>query len=154
ERRADEALLRVGVVLPAHLERDEPLLHAEVDRLLEGSLLEIPEMDAVSVPAGLDVGRVEPGLVGVRLAELGRDEDVLPRLVPEVVVERRPLAAVLPPPLDLERLRVEDGEAAGAVAVRIAEHPDDAVVAGHALRCVRPRVACPAYDLFALEVLL
>ena len=36
ERRADEALLGVGVVLPAHLERDQPVL-AEVDRLLAAS---------------------------------------------------------------------------------------------------------------------
>ena len=45
ERRADEALLGVGIVEPAHLERDEPLL-AEVDRLLQRARLEIPEVDA------------------------------------------------------------------------------------------------------------
>ena len=37
QRGADEALLGVGVVQPAHLERDQPAL-AEVDRLLEPPL--------------------------------------------------------------------------------------------------------------------
>ena len=69
-----------------------------------------------------DVLEVETRLVCVRLAELRRDEDVLARLVPEVVVEGRPLAAVLPAALDLERLRVEAGEAARAVPVCISEH--------------------------------
>jgi hypothetical protein len=46
--------------------------------------------------------------------------------------------AVLPPALDLEGLRVEHREAAGAVAVGVAEHRDDDVVSGHAVHGVRP----------------
>jgi hypothetical protein len=90
-------------VEPAHLEGHEALL-AEVDRLLERAALEVPEVDAAAVTPRLDVGEVEALLVGVRLAELGRDEDVLARLVPEVVVERRQLAAVLPATIELERV--------------------------------------------------
>ena len=153
QRRADEALLGVGVVLPADLERHEPLL-AEVDRLLERPPLEIPEVDPLPVPAGADVGEVEARLVRVRLAELRRDEDVLARLVPEVVVERRPRAAVLPAALHLERLRVDDGEPPGAVAVGVAEHRDDDVVAGHAVHGVRPRVAGRGDHLLRLDHLL
>ena len=93
------------------------------------------------VAPGRDVVEVEAGLVGVGLAELRRDQHVLARLVPEVVVQRRRAAAVLPAALDLERLRVEDGEAAGAVAVGVAEHADHDVVAGHAVDGVRARVA-------------
>ena len=69
----------------------------------------------------------------------------------QIVVERRCLAAVLPAALDLERLRVEDREAAGAVSVGVAEHRDDDVVAGHAVDGVRPRVAGLCQDLLPLD---
>ena len=111
-------------------------------------------MDPAAVPARLDVGGIEATLVRVRLAELARDEHVLARLVPEVVVERRQLAAVLPAALDLERLRVEDGEAAGAVPLGVAEHRDDDVVSGHAVNGVRPRVSGRGDDLFRLDHLV
>ena len=97
-------------------------------------------MQAAAVTAGGDVVEVEPGLVGGGLAELGRGEHVLARLVPEVVVELRVRAAVLPAALELEAARVQDGEAAGAVAVGVAEHADDDVLAGHAVDGVRARV--------------
>ena len=153
EGGADEALVGLGVVLPADLERDEPVC-AEVDRLLELAPLEVPEVEPLSVAAGLDVGEVEAGLVGVRGAELARDERVLARLVPEVVVHRRPRSAVLPAALDLERLRVDDCEAAGGVAVGVAEHRDDDVLAGHAVRGVRSRVAGRTHELVRLDHLL
>ena len=85
---------------------------------------QVPEVESAAVAAGGDVVEVEARLVRVRLAELRGDQHVLARLVPEVVVERRRLAAVLPAALDLERLRVEHREAAGAVAVGVAEHAD------------------------------
>ena len=49
--------------------------------------------------------RVLSTLEGVRLAELRRDQDVLARLVPEVVVERRLPAAVLPAAVMAEVLK-------------------------------------------------
>jgi hypothetical protein len=94
-------------------------------------------VDALPVAAGADVLQVEALLVRVRLAELAGDEHVLARLVPEVVVELRVRAAVLPAALDLEGLRVEVEEAAGAVALGVAEHRNDDVVAGHAVDGVR-----------------
>jgi hypothetical protein len=108
-------------------------------------------VDALPEATRLDVGGVETGLVGIRLAELGRDESVLARLVPEVVVHRRQLAAVLPAALQLERLRVEHDEPAGAVAVGIAEHRDHDVVARHAVDGVRSRVARLLDDLLGLD---
>jgi hypothetical protein len=153
QRGPDEALLRLGVVLQAHLERKQPVL-TKVDGLLERALDQVPEVETVPVPPGLDVGRVEAVLVGVRRAELGRDEHVVARLVPEVVVEGRRLAAVLPAALDLEGLRIEDREAAGAVPVRVAEHRDDDVLAGHAVHGVGSRVARLAHDLLRLDHLL
>src|SRR5207244_1421567 len=76
------------------------------------------------------------------------------RLIPEVVVEGRERAAVLPAALDLERACVKDREAAGASAVAIAEHTDDDVVARHAVNGVRPRVARPVDQLLRLDALL
>ena len=76
---------------------------AEVEGLLEPPLGEVPEVQPLPVAAGADVVDVEARLVGVGLAELRRDEHVLARLVPEVVVEPRLRPAVLPAPLDLER---------------------------------------------------
>src|SRR5205085_5624854 len=99
------------VVEPADLEGDEPLL-AEVDRLLELVRLQVPHVDALAVASLLDVGRVEARLIRVRLAELARDQEVLARLVPEVVVEARLRPAVLPAPRQLEGLCVDDGQAA------------------------------------------
>ena len=111
-------------------------------------------MEPAAVAACGDVVEVEALLVGVRLAELRRDEHVLARLVPEVVVERRCVAAVLPAALDLERLRVEHREAAGAVPLGVAEHRDDDVVAGHAVHGVRPRVPGLGDELLGLDHLL
>src|SRR5205823_12787183 len=129
-------------------------LLAEVDRLLERPVLEVPEVDPAAEAARGDVLEVEPLLVRVRVAELRREEHVLARLVPEVVVHRRPLAAVLPAALELERLRVENREAAGAVAVGVAEHRDDDVVAGHAVHGVRAGVAGLADHVLRLDYLL
>ena len=151
--RSDEALLRLGIVLPAHLEGEKPVL-TQVDGLLQPPVGKVPEMEVVPVAPRLDVREVEALLVGVRLAELARDEHVPAGLVPEVVVEGRRLAPVLPAALDLERLRVEHGEAAGAVALGVAEHGDDHVVAGHAVDRVRPRVAGLRDELFGLDHLL
>src|SRR4029079_19699753 len=95
QRCPDEAPLRLGVVLPAHLEGKQPVF-AEVDGLLQFALGQVPEVESVPIPAGLDVGWVEALLVGVGLAELGRDERVLAWLVPEVVVEGRGRATALP----------------------------------------------------------
>jgi hypothetical protein len=135
---------------PARFERDETGL-AEIDRLLETTLGEVPEVESGSVAPRRDVVRIEALLVGVGLTKLRREERVLPRLVPEVVVEGRRLASVFPAALQVECLRIEHREAAGAISVGIAEHRDDDVVAGHAVHRVRARVAGCADDLFGLD---
>ena len=153
QRGADEALVGVGVVQPAHLQRHQPGL-AELERLLDPALAQVPEVQAAAVAPGGDVVEIEPGLVGVGLAELRRRQHVLARLIPEVVVERRVRPAVLPPALDLERARVQHGEAAGAVAVGVAEHADHDVLARHAVDGVRARQPGRADDLLGLDHLL
>ena len=149
----DEALVRLGVVQPAQLERDEAGL-AEVQGLLEPSLGEVPEVQPLPVTAGGDVLDVEARFVGVRLAELRGDQRVLARLVPEVVAQARLGAAVLPASLDLEAPRVEHREAARPCAVRVAEHADHDVVARHAVHRVRARVARLLDELLRLDHLL
>ena len=153
QRGADEALVGVGVVQPAHLEGEEPGV-AELDGLLEPALGEVPEVQAAAVAPGGDVVEVEARLVGVGLAELRGRQHVLARLIPEVVVELRVRPAVLPAALDVERARVQHGKAAGAVAVGVAEHADDDVLAGHAVHGVRARESGGADELVALDHLL
>ena len=150
QRGADEALVGVGVVQPAHLQRHQPRL-AQLDRLLQRALAQVPEVHAAAVVALADVLGVEPRLVGAGRAELRGGEDVLARLVPEVVVEGRVRAAVLPAALDLERLRVDHREAAGAVAVGVAEHADDDVLARHAVDGVRAGQARLLDELLGLD---
>jgi hypothetical protein len=70
EGGADESLVRVWVVQPAQLERNQALI-AEVDRLHELPLGEVPEVQSAAVPARRDVRGIESSLVGVRLSELG-----------------------------------------------------------------------------------
>jgi hypothetical protein len=62
--------------------------------------------------------------------------------------------AVLPAALELERPGVEDGEAAGAVAIGVAEHADDDVVPGHAVDGVRARQPGRSHHLAWLDQLL
>jgi hypothetical protein len=63
-------------------------------------------------------------------------------------------AAVLPAALDLEGPGVEHREAAGAVAVGVAEHADHDVVAGHAVNGVGAGQSRLAHDLVGLDHLL
>ena len=153
ERRPHEALLGLGVVQPAHLERDEASV-AEVDGLLDPTLLQVPEVEPLPVAAVGHVLDVEAALVGVGLAELRRDQHVLARLVPEVVVQLGRLAAVLPTALHLEGARVEAGEPARAAALAIAEHADHDVVARHAVDGVGAAVASLLGKLLRLDHLL
>ena len=108
----------------------------------------------LAVASGPDVLDVESLLVRVGLSELRRDQHVLARLVPEVVVHRRPLAAVLPAALHLEGPRVEDREPACAAAVPVAQHADHDVVARHAVDGVGPGVARAFGELLRLDDLL
>ena len=61
QRGADEALVGVGVVQPADLERHEPGL-AQLERLLDAALAQVPEVQAAAVVPGGDVrrGRTRP----------------------------------------------------------------------------------------------
>jgi hypothetical protein len=113
-----------------------------------------PEVQTAAVAAGGHVLEIEAGLECVRFAELGGDEHVLARLVPEVVVHRRLIAPVLPAALDFEGLGVEDGEAARSAAFGVAEHADDDVLARHAVDGVGSAVAGLADDLLRLDHLL
>src|SRR6185436_3578818 len=102
---------------------------AELERLLEAALAEVPEVQAAAVAPGSDVVDVKARLVGIGFAELRGGQHVLARLIPEVVVERGMWSAVLPTARDLECPRIQHGEPACAVAVGVAQHADDDLVA-------------------------
>ena len=58
ERRADEAVRAVGIVVEADFQRDQPLL-AQVDTLRDLPLLPVPEVQLLAVLAGLHVFELE-----------------------------------------------------------------------------------------------
>ena len=153
ERGTDEALGRFRVVLPADLERDQPLV-AKIDRLHLGAALEIPEMEPPAVLAVCDVGGVETVQERVRGTPFAGDERVLPRLVPEVIHELLTVLLTLPALRDREVPRIEHGESAGEVAVGIAEHRYGDDVAGHAVDRMRRAQAELLLDLLALDHVL
>ena len=131
ERRADEPVGRDRGVEEAHLQRDEPLL-PQVDGLLDGLPLPVPDVEPSAVLPRLDVVEVEPGVVGRRGRPLRRHHHVLPGLVPEVVVEFD-LARWLPAPVDGEVRLVQFEESARQLPVGVAQHREDDLPVGDAV---------------------
>ena len=99
---------------------------AEVEGFVDFLGFKVPEVDVLTVFASGDVVEVEAGHEGVGCRPLGADHHVVPRLVPEVVVEVHATDVVLPTADDVEVL-IEVQEAAWGVAVGVAEHGDDDV---------------------------
>ena len=131
ERRADEPVGRDRGMEEAHLQRDEPLL-PQVDGLLDGLPLPVPDVEPSAVLPRLDVVEVEPGVVGRRGRPLRRHHHVLPGLVPEVVVEFD-LARWLPAPVDGEVRLVQFEESARQLPVGVAQHREDDLPVGDAV---------------------
>ena len=151
EGGADEAVRAVRVVVEADLQRDQAVL-PEVDALGDLALLPVPE---VQLPAVLALGHVlelEAGLEGVGGGPLAGDHHVVPRLVPEVVVELHAVGAALPAAGDVELL-VQQQEPAGAVALAVAEHRDHDPVR-QAVDGVRRGQVGLLDDLFGLDHLV
>ena len=70
ERGADEALFSIGIVEETHFERDQPCC-TKIDRLLEATFGEVPEVEPAAVMARRNVIEIETRLVALRLTELG-----------------------------------------------------------------------------------
>ena len=136
---ADEAVGLVGIVRGPQLEH-HLLLGAEVELLQVRAAVEIPHVQRVAVLARQQQLRVHAVLHHVRRAPLAGDHRVVAEVPPEVVGEVLRSAIALPAALDLERLGVEHEDAAGAVAVAVAERVDVDPV-GPAVRGVRAAVA-------------
>jgi hypothetical protein len=127
ERHAAVAVAAGRVVVEADLQRDQAV-GAEVEGLGDLALGEVPEVELLAVAAGLDVLQLEAGVVGVGGAELAGDHHVVAGLVPEVVVVLHLAEAGFPAAGDVEVL-VHGQEAAGALALGVAEHRDDDLLA-------------------------
>ena len=125
ERGADKAVAAVRVVVEAHLQRDQAVL-AQIEGLLGSFFLKSQKWISRPYLRWPTSSRSKPGMKVFGAAHSERDHDVVARLVPEVVIELHAAQVVLPAADDVEVL-VEMQEAAGRVALRVAEHRDDDV---------------------------
>jgi hypothetical protein len=108
------------------------LLGAEVQLLQVAALVEIPDVEPVTVLAGQQQLRIDAVLHHVRRSPFRGDHRVVPQVPPEVVRELLRPALLLPRPFQIKRLGVHEKDAAGAVAARRAERA--------AVHTVRPAV--------------
>ena len=126
------------------------VLRPEVDLLHVLARREVPDVQPVAVLVAEQQLADEAVLDHVRRPPLGRDHRAEVEVPPEVVGELLRPAVGLPLALDREVLVVEQEDAAGPVAVGVAERGDvDAV--GAAVDGVRAAVAGLARDLLGLD---
>ena len=146
---ADEPVRLAHVVRGAQLEH-HLVLGAEVDLLQVAPLLEVPHVQLVAVLVAEQQLADEPVLDHLRRAPLAREHRVVSEVPPEVVGQLLRAAVVLPGALDREVVVVEQEDAAGAVALGVAErgHVDPV---GAAVDRVRAAVAGLARDLVGLD---
>src|SRR5829696_7195784 len=112
--------------------------------------VEIPDMQRVAVLAAEKQLGNHAVLDHLRRAPLARDHRVVTEMPPEVIRQVLRSAIALPATLNLERLWIEHEDAAGAVAVSVAERVDvDAV--GPAVHGVRTAVTGLPDDLLGLD---
>src|SRR5262249_7496631 len=116
----DETVRALGIVMEANLERDQAVV-AEIDALRDLARLPVPEMQLLAVLARLDILDLEAAGHRLWSGPLAREHHVVPRLIPEVVVEIHALPARLPAADDIE-LVAQQQEAARRLAVLVTEH--------------------------------
>ena len=146
---ADEAVALVRVVRRAQLEH-HLVLRPEVDLLHVPARREVPDVELVAVLVAEQQLADQAVLDHVRRAPLRGDHGAEVEVPPEVVGELLRAAVDLPLALDREVVVVEQEDAAGAVALGVAERRDvDAV--GAAVDRVRAAVAGLARDLVGLD---
>src|ERR1051325_1533173 len=142
---ADEAVRAGGVVVETDFEWDQAVA-AEIEGLGDLAFLPVPEMELLAVLARLDVVELEAGDNRLRGGPFARPHDVVPGLIPEVVVVLHAGLVLLPRADDLE-LVVQEQEPAGAFALVVAEHRDHDVAVGETVDGVRRRQLRLADDL-------
>ena len=107
-------------------------------------------MQRVAVLASQEQLRVHAALHHIRRAPLACDHRVVTEVPPEVVRQLLRSTILLPRPFDLECFGVEDEDAAGAVAVGVAQRVDvDAI--RPAVRGVRAAIAGLANDFLGFD---
>ena len=145
----DEAMGLGRVVRRPQLE-NELVVRAEVDLLQVLALGQVPEVQAAAVLGAEQDFRHQAVLHRVRRAPFAGHHGVVAEVPPAVVAERLRAAVHLPASERLEALVVHDEDAAGRVALRVAErgHVD---AARSAMDGVRARVAGLGGQLLRLD---
>jgi hypothetical protein len=146
---ADEPVRLLRIVGRPQLQH-HLLFRSEVELLKVDALVEVPDVQLVTVLAGEEQLGVDAVLHHVRRAPFGGDHGVVPEVPPEVVRQVLRPALLLPLPLQLERLGIHQEDAAGAVA---AGRPERAPVhaVGTAVNRVRRRVSRLADEFLGLD---
>src|SRR5215212_9359152 len=104
------------------------MLLAQIERLHVTPLLEVPEVQLVTVLPVQEQFWLHPALDHLRRAPLAADQRVVAEMPPEVVVQILIAAVDLPATADVEGVVIEHEDAAGTAAVGGAEGADiDAV---------------------------
>ena len=115
---ADEAV-GLGRIVGRSQLQNHLLLGSELQCLKVASIVEIPDVQRVAVPAGEEQLRVHAVLHHVRRAPLAGDHDVATEVPPEVVGEILGAALALPSAFDLEGLRIDHEDSTRTVAFTI-----------------------------------
>ena len=128
---------RRWIVAEAELEWNEPV-GAEVDRFQIRALRPVPEVQRLPVLLQRHVLGIEAFLEDVGRGPFAADHDVVPWLVPEVVVEldRCRTRLVVPPADDVELL-IEQEKPTGILALGIAQARDHDLTRAETVRGVR-----------------
>jgi hypothetical protein len=126
------------------------MLGAEVDRLLVAALAQVPDVELVAILAAEQQLRDDAALDHVRQAPLARQQLVVADVPPHVVGELLRAAVDLPLAERIERVVVEQEDAAGALAVGRAQRRHVEPV-GAAVDRVRAAVAGALGDVLRLD---
>src|SRR5262249_24080883 len=137
----DESVRLLRIVRRAQLEH-HLILGAELQDLAMPALLQIPDVQRVAVLARKQHLGIDAGLDHVGRPPLAGDQRVVPEMPPEVVRAILRSAILLPWTADLERVRLEDEDAARSVAVGRSDRVHINAV-GTAMRGVRTRITRP-----------
>src|SRR5207302_315520 len=122
--QADDAVdetIGLGWIMRGPQLENELVFLAEIDRLLMPALGQIPEMQAPAILAAQQYLRDQAVLERVRRAPFARDHGVIAKMPPRVVGKLLRSAIHLPAAERLEALVVHHENAAGRLAVFVAE---------------------------------
>src|SRR5277367_5982959 len=100
------------------------MFNAEIERLQMAAAAEVPQVELMAVFAAGQQVEVRPVLDHVGRAPFAGDGDVVAEMPPEIVTKELGAAIDLPAAEHVEAFVIEQEDAAGSVALRIAERAD------------------------------